>query len=105
MTTSKPLTIRLHDSDNVAVARMDLAVGTEIPQEKIICVEPVAFGHKVAVFRIQKGETVDGGTTVEEMGERIFKCILEVASGKKTKSELNGIGDDESVPWKVGATM
>jgi altronate hydrolase len=58
MTTPKPLTIRLHDSDNVAVARMDLAVGTEIPQEKIICVEPVAFGHKVAVFRIQKGEAV-----------------------------------------------
>ena len=58
MTTSKPLTIRLHDSDNVAVARMDLAAGTEIPQEKIICVEPVAFGHKVAVFRIKKGEAV-----------------------------------------------
>jgi altronate hydrolase len=54
---------------------------------------------------INCGETVDGGTTVEEMGERIFKCILEVASGKKTKSELHGIGDDEFVPWNVGATM
>lgn len=54
---------------------------------------------------INCGVTIDGGTTVEEMGERIFKCILEVASGKKTKSELHGIGDDEFVPWNVGATM
>ena len=54
---------------------------------------------------INCGETIDGGTTVEEMGERIFKSILEVASGKKTKSELNGIGDDEFVPWNFGATM
>jgi altronate hydrolase len=58
MTTSKPKTIRLHDSDNVAVARMDLAVGTEIAQEKITCVDSVAFGHKVAVYHIPKGEAV-----------------------------------------------
>ena len=54
---------------------------------------------------INCGVTIDGGTTVEEMGERIFKVILQVASGKKTKSELHGIGDDEFVPWNVGATM
>jgi altronate hydrolase len=54
---------------------------------------------------INCGETIDGGTTVGEMGEHIFNLILEVASGKKTKSELNGIGDDEFIPWKVGATM
>jgi altronate hydrolase len=58
MTTRKPLTIRLHDSDNVAVARMDLTVGTEIPQEKITCVDPITFGHKVAVCHIPKGEAV-----------------------------------------------
>jgi altronate hydrolase len=51
------------------------------------------------------GETIDGETTVEEMGERIFKFILEVASGERTKSELNGIGEDEFVPWHFGITM
>jgi altronate hydrolase len=54
---------------------------------------------------INCGETIDGDTTVEEMGERIFNFVLEVASGKNTKSELNGIGDNEFVPWNVGATM
>jgi altronate hydrolase len=39
------------------------------------------------------------------MGEHIFNFILKVASGKKTKSEVNGIGEDEFVPWTIGATM
>ena len=54
---------------------------------------------------INCGETIDEATTVEQMGERIFKYILDVASGKKTKSELNGIGDNEFVPWSIGAVM
>ncbi|UCG04991.1 MAG: altronate dehydratase [Desulfobacterales bacterium] len=54
---------------------------------------------------INCGETIEGDITVEEMGDRIFNIILKVASGMKTKSELNGIGDDEFVPWTVGATM
>jgi altronate hydrolase len=54
---------------------------------------------------INCGETIDGDTTIEEMGERIFNFVLDVASGKNTKSELNGIGDNEFVPWAIGATM
>jgi altronate hydrolase len=54
---------------------------------------------------INCGEIIDGGITVEEMGERIFKAVLAVASGKKTKSERHGIGDNEFVPWNIGATM
>jgi altronate hydrolase len=54
---------------------------------------------------INCGETIDGTATVEEMGERIFRFILAVAAGKKTKSELHGIGDNEFVPWSMGAVM
>lgn len=54
---------------------------------------------------INCGETIDGTVTVAEMGERIFRFILEVASGQKTKSELNAIGDNEFVPWAIGAVM
>jgi altronate hydrolase len=39
------------------------------------------------------------------MGQRIFRFILEVAAGKKTQSELHGIGDNEFVPWGIGAVM
>lgn len=51
------------------------------------------------------GQTIDGAITVEKMGQQIFQFILEVASGKKTKSELNGIGEDEFIPWTIGAVL
>ena len=49
--------------------------------------------------------TILEGTPVEEVGQQIFDLILEVASGRKTKSELQGIGDEEFVPWTVGPTL
>ena len=45
------------------------------------------------------------GTPVEEVGRQIFEEILAVASGKKTKSELNGVGEEEFAPWSIGPTM
>jgi altronate hydrolase len=45
------------------------------------------------------------GTPVEAVGKRIFEDILEVASGKKTKSELNGVGEEEFAPWSIGPTL
>jgi altronate hydrolase len=39
------------------------------------------------------------------MGERIFALMLAVASGQRTKSELHGYGQNEFVPWQLGATM
>jgi hypothetical protein len=32
-------------------------------------------------------------------------CIMETASGKKTKSEAYGIGDHDFVPWQIGVVM
>jgi altronate hydrolase len=54
---------------------------------------------------INCGEAIEGNTTVEELGQDIFRFILAVASGKKTKSELNHVGDNEFVPWHIGAVM
>jgi altronate hydrolase len=45
------------------------------------------------------------GTTVEEVGRRIFEMILRVASGEKTKSELAGVGEEEFAPWSIGPTL
>ena len=49
--------------------------------------------------------TVLTGRTLEEMGSEIFDEILAVASGKKTRSEIHGMGEDEFVPWTVGAQL
>ena len=51
------------------------------------------------------GEIVDGGASVGEIGERLFRLMLETASGARSKSELHGYGQNEFVPWYVGAVM
>ena len=54
---------------------------------------------------INCGEIVDGSASIDEMGERIFRLMLEAASGRRTKSELHGYGQNEFVPWSLGAVM
>jgi altronate hydrolase len=54
---------------------------------------------------INCGAIAERGISVEEMGEVIFQEILETASGKKTKSEGYGYGDNEFVPWHIGAVL
>jgi len=54
---------------------------------------------------INCGEIADGGATIESVGERIFEMMLATASGQKSKSESFGYGQQEFVPWQVGAVM
>ena len=54
---------------------------------------------------IDCGPIADGEATVAEMGERIFQLVLDTASGKQTKSEILGFGEDEFTPWVLGAVM
>ncbi len=54
---------------------------------------------------IDCGPIADGAASVQEIGEQIFKLVLDTASGKKTKSEELGFGDDEFAPWQIGAVM
>jgi altronate hydrolase len=51
---------------------------------------------------INCGVVVDGELSIEQMGQRIFEEILAVASGRQTKSEELGLGDNEFVPWQLG---
>lgn len=45
------------------------------------------------------------GVSIEEKGREIFEAILQVASGRRTKSEELGYGEAEFLPWQIGATM
>lgn len=54
---------------------------------------------------INCGDIVSKGVTLQEKGGEILDRILAVASGEKTKSEALGLGDNEFVPWQVGAVM
>ena len=63
------------------------------------------YGHMEDDMDLNCGTIVDGTETIEQAGERIFKLLLETASGRRTKSEALGFGEDEFAPWVVGATM
>ena len=54
---------------------------------------------------IDCGGIVEGVESVDEAGERIFRLMLETASGRATKSETHGYGQNEFVPWQLGAVM
>ena len=51
------------------------------------------------------GPIASGESTVEQKGSEIVECLLDVASGRKSKSEELGYGGVEFVPWQIGAVM
>ena len=54
---------------------------------------------------VNAGVIMDGGASVQELGQQLFELILETASGRRTKSEELGFGQEEFVPWQLGAVM
>lgn len=63
------------------------------------------FRHMEEDIDINCGTIIDGDETLAETGERIFRRILEVASGDPSKSESLGYGGAEFNPWKIGAVV
>jgi altronate hydrolase len=45
------------------------------------------------------------GATLEEVGREISEAMIAVAGGEKTKSEAQGIGDEEFCPWTSGPVL
>ena len=52
---------------------------------------------------INCGEIAEDTMTIEECGEAIFKLMLRIASGERSMSEQHGYGQNEFVPWQIGA--
>jgi altronate hydrolase len=75
-------------------------------------VPSIKLATNTAMFRrmsmdmdFNAGEIVDGTMDVAQAGERIFRLMLAAASGQPTLSEQHGLGDNEFVPWQLGAVM
>ena len=54
---------------------------------------------------VNAGRILSDGASVEDVGREIYEMWLRMASGEKSKSEAQGLGDYEFVPWQVGAVM
>src|SRR5579864_7284 len=73
------------------------------PSIKVATNTPL-YEHMIDDMDINAGVVLEG-TPVEEVGRQIFEEILAVTSGKKTKSELAGVGEEEFAPWQIGPTL
>ena len=51
---------------------------------------------------INCGSIATGDESLQDCGHRIFREILDVASGKMSSSEMLGYGDNEFTPWQLG---
>jgi len=51
------------------------------------------------------GDIIDGHASVAEAGARLFELMLATASGHRTLSEQHDLGNNEFVPWQLGAVM
>ena len=51
------------------------------------------------------GGIVDGTQSIDEAGAAFLQLMIDTASGKRSKSEINGLGDNEFLPWQLGAVM
>ena len=51
------------------------------------------------------GGIVEGRETIEEAGAALLQLMIATASGQASKSEENGLGDNEFLPWQLGAVM
>ena len=75
--------IHIHPNDNVAVALHPIAAGTEFMG--IAAKADIPQGHKMALKAL-----ADGERTLDEAGADLLALVLEVASGKQTKTEQKG---------------
>ena len=73
------------------------------PSIKIATNSPL-YHHMIDDMDIDAGVILNG-VPVEEIGKQIFDEVIAVASGKKTKSELNDVGEEEFAPWHIGPTL
>ncbi len=69
-----------------------------------VATNSLMYNHMISDMDINAGKVLEG-SSVTEVGKEIFEEILAVASGKKTKSEINGVGEEEFAPWSVGPTL
>ena len=63
------------------------------------------YAKMIEDMDVNAGAMLTDGVSLEEKGREIYDMLLRVASGEKTKSEAQGLGDYEFVPWQIGATM
>ena len=75
-----------------------------VPSLKL-CTNSATWRRMAEDMDLNCGSVLDGEADLDALGRRIFRLILDTASGQPTKSELLGYGDAEFAPWVLGVTV
>jgi altronate hydrolase len=62
------------------------------------------FDHMREEMDLDAGSVL-AGRSIPDVGSELYEMVLRVASGESTKSEQQGLGDDEFAPWIVGPVL
>ena len=62
------------------------------------------FEHMPDIIDIDCGGIIEGKESLEELGKRILKFILKVASGE-IETKAMKLGQDDFIPWKRGVSL
>lgn len=73
------------------------------PSVKVATNSPM-YRHMISDMDVNAGVILEG-TPLETVGREIFEKMIAVASGEPSKSEAQGVGEEEFNPWVIGATM
>ena len=74
-----------------------------VPTIKISSNTPM-YERMIDDMDVNAGRVLEGAS-VKEVGREIFEKIIAVASGEKSKSEQQGIGEEEFCPWSIGPVL
>jgi len=94
-----------YDPASVTATGRGSAFGAKPSPSLKIATNSEMYGRMTEDMDVDAGRILSGSATVEEIGREIYQHLLRVASGEQTKSEAQGLGDYEFVPWQIGAVM
>jgi altronate hydrolase len=77
--------------------------GKPVPSIKL-ATNSLMYRHLEEDMDINCGVILEG-TPLPDVGRQIFEEIVAVASGKRTKSEMSGVGEEEFAPWIIGPVL
>ena len=69
-----------------------------------ICTNSTTYERMPEDMDLNAGKVLEG-TPLEQVAEELLEKVIAVASGQPSKSEAQGVGEAEFVPWYLGGTV
>jgi altronate hydrolase len=69
-----------------------------------ICTNSDTYRRMAEDMDLNAGRILEG-VPMSQMADELLELVIAIASGRPSKSEAQGVGEAEFVPWYVGGTV